>query len=252
MTVPTNVLVTGASKGIGAAIARALGAAGFLVVAHYGSDEDGARDAVHEIPAGHRYLVQADLADPDAAARLWEDAVACCGRIDVLVNNAAVMTSTPFDADASAWRDGWDTALQVNLRAPADLIRAAVPHFVRHGGGTVVSISSWVAQRGPRDPALVAYAASKAGLKAITQAVARHHARDGILAYVIAPGVVGTAMSQVSAERTGGVQALVSELAMREWAPPSEIGELVVFLARGRARHLTGATLDVNGASYVR
>ena len=98
----------------------------------------------------------------------------------------------------------------------------------------------------------MAYAASKSGLKTITQAVARHHAREGVLAYVIAPGIVGTTMSQISAERTGGVRALVSELAMGEWAPPSEIGELVVFLAERRASHLTGATFDVNGATYVR
>jgi NAD(P)-dependent dehydrogenase (short-subunit alcohol dehydrogenase family) len=248
----TNVLVTGASKGIGAAIARALGAAGFGVVAHYASDEAGVVEATSAIPEERRHLVRADLADPAAAGRLWADAVERCGRIDVLVNNAAVMPSTPLDADEDDWRAGWDAALQVNLRAPADLIRAAVPHFLDNGGGVLVSISSWVAQRGPRDPARMAYAASKAGLKTITQAVARHHARDGILAYVIAPGVVGTRMSELSAERTGGVEKLVSELAMREWAPPEELGELVVFLARGSARHLTGATLDVNGASYVR
>jgi NAD(P)-dependent dehydrogenase (short-subunit alcohol dehydrogenase family) len=247
-----TVLVTGASKGIGAATARALGAAGFVVVAHYGSDEAGVRAATRDIPDDRAHVVQADLADPDAAARLWEGAVAACGHIDVLVNNAAVMPSTPLDAAEDEWRAGWDVALQVNVRAPADLVRAAVPHFVEHGGGVLVSISSWVAQRGPRDPALMAYAASKAAVKTITQAVARHHARDNVLAYVIAPGVVGTAMSHVSAERTGGVAALVGELAMKEWAPPEEVAELVVFLARGRARHLSGATLDVNGATYVR
>jgi NAD(P)-dependent dehydrogenase (short-subunit alcohol dehydrogenase family) len=247
-----TVLVTGASKGIGAATARALGAAGFEVVGHYGTDEAGARAATSDVPEDRRHVVQADLADPDAAGRLWREAIAACGRIDVLVNNAAVMPSTPLDAREDEWRAGWDTALQVNVRAPADLIRAAVPHFVEHGGGVLVSISSWVAQRGPRDPALMAYAASKAAVKTMTQAVARHHARDNVLAYVIAPGVVGTTMSQVSAERTGGVAALVAELAMRESVPPEEVAELVVFLAHGRARHLSGATLDVNGATYVR
>jgi NAD(P)-dependent dehydrogenase (short-subunit alcohol dehydrogenase family) len=247
-----NVLVTGASKGIGAAIAQALGAAGFVVVAHYGADEAGALDATREIPAERKHVVQADLADPAAPGRLWHEAIAACGHIDVLVNNAAVMPSTRLDAADAEWQTGWDEALQVNLRAPADLIRAAVPHFVERGGGVLVSISSWVAQRGPRDPSLIAYSASKSGLKTITQAVARHHARDGVLAYVIAPGVVGTSMSRISAERTGGVEKVFSELAMGEWVPPSEIGDLVVFLAERRARHLTGATFDVNGATYVR
>ncbi len=162
------------------------------------------------------------------------------------------MPATPLDAPEDDWRGGWDQALQVNVRAPADLTRAAVPHFVEHGGGVLVAVSSWVAQRGPRDAALMAYAASKAAVKALTQAVARHHARDGVLAYVVAPGVVGTELSEIAAARTGGLDALFAELAMGEWAPPEEVAELIVFLASGQVRHLTGATLDVNGATYVR
>jgi NAD(P)-dependent dehydrogenase (short-subunit alcohol dehydrogenase family) len=247
-----TVLLTGASKGIGAETARALGAAGAFVVAHYGSDEAGARAATAAIDDERKLLVQADFADPDAATRLWEAAVGWRGRIDALVNNAAVMPATPLAGDDDEWRRGWEQALQVNVRAPADLTRLAVPHFVDHGGGVLIALSSWVAQRGPRDPALMAYSASKAALKALTQAVARHHAPDGVLAYVIAPGVVGTELSVIAAERTGGTEALVAGLAMGEWVPPEQIAELIVFLASGKVRHLTGATLDVNGASYVR
>lgn len=246
------VLLTGASKGIGAATAVALGRAGASVVAHYGSDAKGATAATAGIPDERKLLVQADFRDPQAAVRLWEEAVGWRGRVDVLVNNAAVMPATPLDATEEVWRRGWDDALQVNVRAPADLVRAAVPHFVVHGGGVLISISSWVAQRGPRDPALMAYAASKAAVKALTQAVARHHAPDGVLSYVIAPGVVGTELSRIAAERTGGLDALFAGLTLGEWVPPEEIAELVVFLASGTVRHLAGATLDVNGASYVR
>ena len=170
----------------------------------------------------------------------------------MLVNNAAVMPATPLDADDADWAAGWAQALQVNVRAPADLIRAAVPHFVAGGGGVLITLSSWVAQRGPRDPALMAYAASKAAVKAMTQAVARHHARDGVLAHVIAPGVVGTELSVVAAERTGGTEALLAGLTMGEWVPPEELAALIVFLASGRVRNLAGATFDVNGASYIR
>jgi len=247
-----TVLLTGASKGIGAATARALGEAGAHVVAHYGSDEPGARAATAEIPDSRKLLLQADLADPDAPRRLWETAVAWRGRVDVLVNNAAVMPETPLAADDETWRHGWEQALRVNVRAPADLTRFAVGHFVEHGGGVLIALSSWVAQRGPRDPALMAYAASKAAVKALTQAVARHHAPDGVLAYVVAPGVVGTQLSVIAAERTGGTDALFADLTMGEWVPPEEVAALIVFLASGRVTHLTGATLDVNGASYVR
>jgi NAD(P)-dependent dehydrogenase (short-subunit alcohol dehydrogenase family) len=246
------VLLTGASKGIGAASAAALGRAGAAIVAHYGSDEAGALAATAAIPDERKLLVPADLRDPDAPARLWEAAVRWRGRIDVLVNNAAVMPATALDGPDDEWRRGWDDALQVNVRAPAELIRAAVPHFVDRGGGVLITISSWVAQRGPRDPSLIAYAASKAAVKALTQAVCRHHAADGVLAYVIAPGVVGTELSRVAAERTGGADLLTAGLAMGEWVPPEEIADLVVFLAGGSVRHLAGATLDVNGASYVR
>jgi NAD(P)-dependent dehydrogenase (short-subunit alcohol dehydrogenase family) len=246
------VLLTGASKGIGGATAAALGRAGFAVVAHYGSDEEGARAATAEIPDERKLLAQADLREPEAALRLWEAAVGWHGHVDVLVNNAAVMPATPLDAPDDQWRRGWDEAWQVNVRASADLVRAAVPHFVARAGGILISISSWVAQRGPRDPSLIAYAASKAAVKALTQAVARHHAPDGVLAYVIAPGVVGTELSRVAAERTGGLDALFAGLALGEWVPPEEIAELVVFLAGGTVRHLAGATIDVNGASYVR
>jgi len=176
------VLVTGASKGIGSATAAALGRAGASVVAHYGVDEAGAIAATADIPDERKLLVRADLRDPQAPARVWEAAASWRGRVDVLVNNAAVMPATPLDAPEDEWRRGWDDALQVNVRAPADLVRAAVPHFVENGGGVLITLSSWVAQRGPRDPSLMAYAASKAAVKALTQAVARHHAADGVLA----------------------------------------------------------------------
>jgi NAD(P)-dependent dehydrogenase (short-subunit alcohol dehydrogenase family) len=247
-----TVLLTGASKGIGAETARVLGEAGAHLVAHYGSDEEGARAATAAIPDERKLLVQADFEEPSAAGRLWQEAVAWRGRVDVLVNNAAVMPETPLSASDDDWRRGWERALQVNVRAPADLTRDAVAHFVQHGGGVLIALSSWVAQRGPRDPALMAYAASKAAVKALTQAVGRHHARDGVLVHVIAPGVVGTELSEIAAARTGGTEKLVAELAMGEWVPPEELAELIAFLASGRVRHLTGATLDVNGATYVR
>lgn len=247
-----TVLLTGASKGIGAATARALGAAGAAVVAHYGSDEAGAGEATAAIPEERRLLLRADLARPGAAERLWAEAVAWRGSVDVLVNNAAVMEETPLAGDDEAWGSGWERALQVNVRSPADLTRAAVRHFRERGAGVVVTVSSWVAERGPANPALVAYAASKAAVRTLTQTVARHYGKEGVLAYVIAPGVVRTRLSEQAAARAGGEEAVTAGLALGEWVPPEELADLIVFLAAGEARHLTGATLDVNGASYVR
>lgn len=245
-------LVTGASKGIGAAIVRALGERGASVVAHYGSDEAGARAATASIPDQRRLLLRADLLDQDAPARLWRAALDWRGCVDVLVNNAATLAESPLDGPDDEWSRAWQDSLRVNVLAPADLTRAAVQHFRARGGGTVITLSSWAAQRGPGNPAFVAYAATKAAVRSLTQTIARHYAADGVLAYVVAPGVVRTRMSELSAARVGGDEAVTAGLAMGEWVPPEEVASLVCFLASGRARHLTGATLDVNGASYIR
>lgn len=247
-----TVLVTGASKGIGAEIARAVGAAGAAVVAHYGSDGDGARAATEAVPAERVLLLAADLGDPEAPRRLWQEAVAWRGGVEVLVLNAAMIGETPFDASDEAWNEVWDTTLQVNVLAPAALMRDAVRHFQERGGGVLVTLSSWAAQRGAGNSNLLAYAASKAAVKAMAQTIARNHAAEGILSYVVAPGIVRTRMSLDVAETRGGEAAMTAGLAMNEWVPPAELGALVAFLATGRVRHLTGATLDVNGASYIR
>lgn len=247
-----TVLVTGASKGIGAAIARAAGAAGARVIAHYGSDRAGAEAALAAVPEARKTFLGADLHDLAAAERLWDAAEAWQGRIDVFVNNAAIMLWTGgVDDTDEAWDAAWAETLQVNVLASARLMRRAVKHF-RGRGGVLVTISSWAAQRGSTNPDTMAYAASKAAVKAATQTIARAYARQGILAYVVAPGVVRTQMSEAFAATQGGEEGITAGLAMGEWVPPDDIGELVAFLASGRARHLTGATLDVNGATYVR
>lgn len=246
------VLLTGASKGIGAATARALGESGACVIAHYGSDAEGVEQATAAIPAERKLLLAADFADPAAPQSLWEQALAWHGKVDVLVNNAGLMEEVPFSSDDEAWRVGWQRAFEVNVMAPAGLIRSALPHFLERGAGVVITVSSWVAHRAPGHPGLVAYASAKAAVKSLTQTVARHYSRDGVLAYVIAPGVVRTRLSEQAAVHTGGEDAVTASLAMREWVPPEEIADLIVFLSSGRVRHLSGATFDVNGATYIR
>jgi NAD(P)-dependent dehydrogenase (short-subunit alcohol dehydrogenase family) len=244
------ILVTGASRGIGASIARELSQRGAHVIAQYNTSAAGADEATASAP--ERLLVSADFSDPTAAASLWETAVNWRGRIDAVVCNAAVMPEVDFDAPAEDWNAAWDLALQVNTRAPSDLTRLAAQHHLDNGGGVIVGISSWAAQRGASSARLAAYSASKAGYAAMLKTVARAYAADNVLAYLIAPGVVQTEMSLTAAASSGGVEKITAGLAMKEWVPPSDIATLVGMLCEGRLRHLTGATLDVNGASYVR
>lgn len=249
----TTVLLTGASKGIGAATARILGAAGAHVVAHYGSDAAGAAAATAAIPDDRKRLIAADLSDLAAVEALWDAALAWRGRIDVLVNNAAVMDFTgAFDAPLEHWDAVWNAALLVNVQAPARLMRRAVQHFLETGGGSIVTMSSWAAQRGVTNPATIAYGASKAAVRAATQSIARAYARDKILAYVVTPGVVRTRLSEQFAATQGGEAQISAGLASGEWVSPDELGRLVAFLASGAVPQLSGATLDVNGASYIR
>jgi NAD(P)-dependent dehydrogenase (short-subunit alcohol dehydrogenase family) len=247
-----TVLVTGASRGIGLAAARALGAGGATVIAHYGSHRAGAEEAVGALPDERRRIVLADLAEAGAAWALWQRALAERPRIDVAVVNAGISRETPFDGSDEEWDRGWDEILRVNVLEAASLIREAVGHFRGQGGGVVITVSSWAAQQGSAIATLPAYAASKAAIKAVTQTVARNYAKEGVLAYVVAPGIVQTRMSEISAVARGGIDKVNAILAMGEMVPPEEVGELIAYLASGRSRHLSGATIDVNGATYVR
>lgn len=247
-----TILLTGASRGIGAATARILGACGAHVVAHYGGYRQGAVEAVQDLPPDRRLLVQADLSRAGAARELWREAVAWQGRVDVVVLNAAVMPESPWEATDEAWDQAWEQAVRVNVLEPASLVREAVRHFQHSGGGTLITLSSWAAQRGSAIPQLTAYAATKSAVKALTQTVARNHAQEGILGYVVAPGIVRTRLSEISAATRGGIDAVNAGLAMGEMVPADEVGELIAWLATGTCRHLTGATMDINGASYIR
>jgi 3-oxoacyl-[acyl-carrier protein] reductase len=240
-----TILVTGASRGIGAATARALHRDGGTVIAHYGSNSSAAQRLADEL-GGHRvHLVQGDLTDPTETERVWTEAVAAVNRIDVLVNNAGAWLASPIDDDA-AWRDGWARNLALNLTAPADLIRYAILHFRQHGGGAIINVASRSSHRGD-DAEHMAYGAAKGALLALTRGVARGYAHEAVLAYAVAPGWVATELADdaVTAESAAA-------LPLGEVTPPEDVAETIVFLASGRARHATGTTIDITGADYVR
>jgi NAD(P)-dependent dehydrogenase (short-subunit alcohol dehydrogenase family) len=247
------VLITGASKGIGAAVARSVGAAGASTIIHYASDRAGAEETGRDIPTERKLFLHADLHSNVAAEQLWRHAVDWKGRVNVLINNAAVMLETgDIDATDTVWDAVWDETLQVNVLASARLLRDAVRHFRTNGGGIIVSMSSWAAQRGSGNPGAFAYGASKAAIKNLTQSIARTYAKERVFAYIIAPGLVRTQMAETFVRSQGGPERIFAGLAMGEWAEPAELADLVTFLASGKARYLSGATLDFNGASYIR
>lgn len=233
-----HILVTGSTRGIGAAVVEALA-------------ERGARVLGHGRPAGETTLA-ADLASPGAGARLWEEALSRLdGRIDVLVNNAGIFEPAAIDLADDAWDAAWDRTLQVNLRAAADLSRLAVRHFLeRPEGGRIVNVASRAAYRGD-SPAHWHYAASKAGMVAMTKSIARGFAARGVLAFAVCPGFTLTGMADDYLASRGG-PGLLADIPLGRVADPGEVAAAVAFLALEAPASMTGAVLDINGASYVR
>lgn len=231
-----NVLLTGASRGIGAAIAETMAAA---------PDVRLARQATQAFLA-------ADFADPAAPADLWARALAeLDGGVDVLINNAGVFEASPLDAPHADWVGQWERTMRVNLTASAELCRLAVRHWQKTGrGGRIVNVASRAAYRGD-SPAHWHYAASKAGMVAMTKSIARGYANQDILAFAICPGFTMTGMAEDYLESRGG-DKLLADIPLGRVAMPDEIATVARFCALEAPGSMTGAVMDVNGASFVR
>ena len=231
----TNILLTGASRGIGAAIADSLKGEGLRLVGQ-----------------STRGGIPADFGDPAAPQALWLKALdALDGRIDVLINNAGIFESNPLDLDHEDWVAGWERTMRVNLTASAELCRLAVCHWRAEGRpGRIVNVASRAAYRGD-SPAHWHYAASKAGMVGMTKSIARGYARDGILAFAICPGFTMTGMADDYLASRGGDKLLV-DIPLGRVADPEEVAKLARFCALEAPPSMTGAVLDINGASYVR
>ncbi|CAM3197300.1 SDR family oxidoreductase [Deinococcus saxicola] len=243
------VFVTGASRGIGAVCVRSLLDAGASVAAHLGRSGQGGEALMDEFGAERLHVLGGDLAQEGEGVRLFQAAAAWQGGVDVLVNNAGIAPSVTVDDPLELWSAVWRETLQVNLLSVADTCREAVQHFRGRGGGTIINIASRAAFRGDQ-PDAMHYAASKGGVIALTRSIARGFASEGVLAYAVAPGWVRTEMAE--AYLNEHAEDLAREFPLGDAAPPGDVAATVVFLASGLVRHMTGATLDINGASYVR
>jgi 3-oxoacyl-[acyl-carrier protein] reductase len=244
-----TALVTGASRGIGKAIALALGAAGARVAAHGFSNGASAVEVARMAGNGSEAFM-ADLSHENAPDDLFDRVVDRFGRLDILVNNAGVALEMPMSQSREEWGEHWRKTMNVNARASEWLARRAVQHFREHGGGRMVHIASRAAFRGDTQD-YITYAASKGAVVAMSRSVARAFGKDNICSFVIAPGWVRTDMASEHLDPAGEA-ALVAELALPRLTEPEDLAPMVVLLASGLADHATGTSIDINAASYVR
>jgi 3-oxoacyl-[acyl-carrier protein] reductase len=244
------VLVTGASRGIGQAVAQAFAAHGDRVAVHYGRSAGLAADVLASLPGAGHVAVQADLADPAAVRRMVDEAASALDGLDVLVNNAGVYTPHRIaEVSYEQWQAAWQHTLAVNLTGAANVTWCAVRHMIPRGGGRIVNVSSRGAFRG--EPGQPAYGASKAGLNAFGQSLARDLARHGIAVTTVAPGFVDTDMAAGSLAGPAG-DDIRGQSPFGRVATASEIAAAVLYLASGPAEWASGSILDLNGASYLR
>jgi len=245
-----GVLVTGGSRGIGAAIARAFAERGDQVAVHYGTAAGLAERVAAGLPGEGHVTVGADMASPEQVRVMVDEAAARLGGLDVLVNNAGVYLEHPvLETSYEQWQQAWRATLDVNLVGAANATWCAVRHMVARGGGRVVNVGSRGAFRG--EPTHPAYGASKAGLHAFGQSLARALAPHGIAVASVAPGYVQTDMTSEELATPAG-DVIRAQSPFNRVATPQEIATAVVYLASPEAEWASGTVLDLNGASYLR
>lgn len=243
-----NVLITGASRGIGKATAREFATAGARVAIHYNANKEEAEKLAQETGNGSTAF-GADLGTGEGPVDLWNAVIQSFGSVDVLINNAAVAVCSPAEKEDEAWLHDWGHTMMVNLNASAMLCKKAIAHFRDRKGGRIINISSRAAFRGDTAD-YMAYAASKGGLVSLTRSIARAYGKEGIKAFNVAPGFTRTEMAQDFIDRYGENYAL-NDIALPKLTVPEDIAPTLLFLASGLADHATGATIDINAGSYV-
>lgn len=244
------VLITGASRGIGRVAAQQFAAQGAQVVIHYHQNRKAAEETQQSLAGGPHWVVQADLCDAAGIERMVETAVSHMGKIDILVNNAAEYEDHPLaDVSYQQWQASWQRIIGANLLGTANVTYCVAQHMIQQGGGRVVNVSSRGAFRG--EPTSPAYGASKAGLNAMGQSLAKYLAPYNIFVGTVAPGFVETDMAKEFLEGPQG-EEIRNQSPLKRVAKSEEVAYTILFLASEGAEFLTGCIVDLNGASYLR
>jgi len=245
-----KVLITGSSRGIGFAIAKIFAQSGAIVAVHYNNSKEKAEKVAGELEGTGHIIVQADLSNIDGPKKLMDDVLNKFGNIDILINNAGIYDFHPvLNTSYKKWQEIWQETITVNLIASANISFFAAANMKENGGGKIINITSRGAFRG--EPDAPAYGASKAGMNSMSQSMAKALAADNILVYAIAPGFVDTDMATDILDGPEG-ENIKNQSPLKRVAQPDEIARTAAFLASDGTGYLTGAIVDVNGASYLR
>lgn len=244
-----TVLVTGGSRGIGEGIVRGLAEQGASVVLNYLGSKDAAEKIADELGRDRCLPVQADMAKWQDLDRLWKTSVDWKGRVDVLVNNAAIRQPISMDAESEAWDEHWIHALRTNLVATAHLSRLAVKHYKQVGGGIIIGITARIAVRGDR-PDFFHDGASKGGMNSLLRGIARFYAKDKIQTFLVCAGVINSRQAD-DMLTIYGADEMLREIPVGAFGTPDDVANVVIFCASGKASYSTGATIDVVGASFL-
>lgn len=243
-----NILVTGSSRGIGYAVARQLAISGARVALHYNNNSKEANELA-EFVGNKSFAFKADLTKPEGALQLFDDVLEEFQKLDVLINNAGIAVHSSLEKSDQEWLEDWSNTMAINLTSVGLLCKKAISHFSLNKSGRIINIASRAAFRGDTADYL-AYASSKGGLVALTRSIARSFGKEGIKAFLVAPGFIKTDMAKSFMDEYGADHA-IKDLALDRLTEVEDIVPMVVLLASGMADHATGCTIDINAASYV-
>lgn len=245
-----TALITGASRGIGRAIAIRYAESNARVIVHYNKNQMAAEQTLTKLKPGDHFIVSADISDPVATKKMVDTVLSKTQRIDILINNAGIFEEAPIaEQNYEEWQNRWERTIATNLIGAANVTFLVAKNMMQHGGGKIINISSRGAFRG--EPLAPSYGASKAGLNAMSQSLAQALAPYNIFVYVIAPGFVETEMARSALQGERGAE-IRRQSPLNRVAYPSEIANTALFLASEGIDFLTGCIIDVNGASYLR